>query len=123
MLAAVGKAKVPMTFVSPYFKKEAILNTWCCELRGWRTISDFTKAVHDLDRHWSPDPDKRVDARGRRKSRRIRNDMDASKASEKCPFCLACGGNHLRKNCDAYPIHRILDGTEERRIPKQNSRV
>jgi hypothetical protein len=34
VLAAVGKAKVPMTFVSPYFRKEVVLNTWCGELRG-----------------------------------------------------------------------------------------
>ena len=101
VLAAVEKAKVPMTFVSPYFNKEAVLHTWCGELRGWRAISDFTKAVHDSDRQWSPDPNKRVEASGRRKSHRIRNDMDASEASNKHPFCLACGGNHLRKNYDA----------------------
>ena len=123
VLAAVGKAKVPMTFVSPYFKKEVVLNTWCGELRGWRAISDFTKAVHDFDRHWSADLDKRVEARGRRKSRHIWNDMDASKASEKRPFYLACGGNHLRKNYDVYPTHRLPDGTKERHIPKRNSRV
>ena len=90
-----------MTFVSPYYKKEVVLNTRCGELRGWRAISDFTKAVHDSDRQWSPDPNKRVEASGRRKSHRIRNDMDASEASDKRPFCLACGGNHLRKNYDA----------------------
>ena len=122
MLAACGKAKTLMTFVSDYFKKEAVLNTWCGELRDWRAIGDFTKAVHDSDRYWSPDPEKGVEARGHRKSRHIRNEMDASEASEKHPFCLACGGNHLRKNCDAYPTNRLPDGTEVRRIPKRNSR-
>ena len=122
MLAAVGKAKVPMTFVLPYFK-EAVLNTWCGELRVWRAISDFTKAVHDSDRQWSLDPGKRVEARGHCKSRRIRNDMDALEASDKHPFCLACSGDHLRKNYDAYPTHRLPNGTEERCIPKCNSRV
>ena len=94
----------------------------CGELRGWRAISDFTKAVHDSDSQQSPDQDKRVEASGRRKSLRIRNDMDALEASDKHPFCLACGGNHLRKNYDAQPTHSLPDGTEERRIPKSNSR-
>ena len=111
-----------MTFVSDYFKKEAVFNTWCGELRGWRTVADFTKAVNDSDRYWSPNVEQRVDTKGRCKSRRIRNDMNASKASDKRPFCLACGGNHLRKNCDAYPKNRLPDGTEVQRIPKRNSR-
>ena len=94
----------------------------CGELRGWRAISDFTKAVHDSDHYWSPDLDQRVDTKGRRKSHCIRNDMDALEASDKRPFCLACGGNHLRKNCDVYPTNRLPDGTEVLRIPKRNSR-
>jgi len=122
VLATCGKANIPMTFVSDYFKKEAVFNTWCGELRGWRAVADFTKAVNDSDRYWSPNAEQRVDTKGRCKSRRIRNDMDASKASDKCPLCLACGGNHLRKNCDAYPTNRLLDGTEVQRIPKCNSR-
>ena len=108
-----------MTFVSDYFKKEVVFNTWCGELRGWRVVADFTKAVNDSDRYWSPNAEQRVDTKGRCKSRRIRNDMDASEASDKCPFCLACGGNHLR---NAYPTNRLPDGTEVRRIPKRNSR-
>jgi len=88
VLAACGKAKISMTFVSDYFKKEAILNTWCGELRDWRAIGDFTKAVHDSDRYWSPDLEKGVEARGRRKSHRIRNDMDASEASDKRPATI-----------------------------------
>ena len=88
MLAAVGKTKVPMTFVSPYYKKEVVLNTRCGELRGWRAISDFTMAVHDSNSQCSPDPNKWVEARGHRKSRRIRNDMDASEASDKRPATI-----------------------------------
>ena len=122
VLGACGKAMIPMTLVSDYFKKEAVFNTWCGELRGWRAVVDFTKAVHDSDHYWPPNPEQRVDTKGRRKSHHIRNDMDASEASDKHPFCLACGGNHLRKNCDAYPTNRLPDGTEVRRIPKRNSR-
>ena len=122
VLAACGKAKISMTFVFDYFKKEVVLNTWCGELRGWRAIIDFTKVVHDSDCYWSLDPEQRVDTKGCHMSRRIRNDRDASEALDKRPFCLACGGNHLRKNCDAYPTNRLLDGTEVQRIPKCNSR-
>ena len=122
VLAACGKGNIPMTFVSPYFNKEAVLNTWSGELRGWRAVADYTRRVHESDRHWCPDPEKRVESKGRRKSRQIKNDMDASEVSDKRPFCLACGGPHLRKNCDMYPTQRLPDGTEVRRIPGRTSR-
>ena len=32
VLGACGKAMIPMTLVSDYFKKEAVFNTWCGEL-------------------------------------------------------------------------------------------
>ena len=32
VLAACGKANIPMTFVLDYFKKEAVFNTWCGKL-------------------------------------------------------------------------------------------
>ena len=80
-------------------------------------------AVHDSNNQCSPDPNKWVEARGHRKSRCFRNDMDASEALDKRPFYQACGGDHLGKNCNAYPTHRLPDGTKEWHIPKCNSRV
>ena len=80
--------------------------TWSGELHGWRALADFTKPPpNELD--WIPDPETKITHRGRRESRRIRNDMDASEARGAEKYCLACGGEHLRKDCECYPTIRV----------------
>mgnify|MGYP007043957696 CR=1 FL=1 len=107
--AARGKAGIEGTYVSPYYLKEKVLATWSGELRGWRALADFTKPPPN-EPDWIPDPDTKITQRGRRKSRRNRNDMDASEARGADKYCLACGGEHLRKDCESYPTHRSVDG-------------
>ena len=103
----------------PRILKEAVQATWSGELRGWRVLADFIKPPpNELD--WIPDPETKITHRGRRESRRIRNDMDASEARVAEKYCLACGGEHLRKDCESYPTHTSVDGTTERRVPQRN---
>lgn len=117
--AARAKAKITPTFVSPYYLKEKVIATWSGELRDWRAIADFTKPPTGAP-NYVPDPTKLVQNPGRRQCRRIRNDMDASDVRDGQKSCLACGGDHYRKDCDAYPTHKKSDGTQEKRIPKHN---
>ena len=57
---------------------------------------------------------------GRRKSRHIRNDMDASEARGGEKICLACGEiGHRRKDCESDPTHSVAGGTVERRVPQR----
>ena len=119
--AARGKAGIAGTYVSPYYLKEAVIATWSGELRGQRALADFTKPPPN-GADWIPDPETKIIHRGRRKSHRIRNDMDAKKATGGEKYFLACGGGHLRKDCESYPIHRNTDGTTERRVPQHNSK-
>ena len=95
--AAREKAGIEGTYVSPYYLKEAVLATWSGELHGWRALADFTRPpVNGPD--WIPDPDTKIIHRGRRKSRRIRNDIDASEVRGGEKICLACGETgHRRK--------------------------
>ena len=95
--------------------------TWSGELRGCRALADFTKPPPN-GAYWIPDPETKIIYRSRRKSRRIRNNMDAREARGAGKYCLACGGGHLRKDCESYPIHRNTDGTTERRVPQHNSK-
>jgi len=46
--------------------------------------------------------------------------MDASEARGADKYCLACGGEHLRKDCESYPTHRSVDGMAERHVPQCN---
>ena len=117
--AARGKAGIVGTYVSPYYLKEAVLATWSGELHGWRALANFTKPLaNGLD--WIPDPDTKIIHRGRQKSRRIINNMDASKARGGEKICLACGETgHRRKECESYPTHRVAGGTTERRVPQR----
>jgi hypothetical protein len=48
--------------------------------------------------------------------------MDAKKATGGEKYFLACGGGHLQKDCESYPIHRNVDGTTERPIPQRKSK-
>jgi hypothetical protein len=69
---------------------------------------------------WIPDPTTKIMHPGRRQSRRIRNEMDASEVRVAEKYCLACGGEHIRKDCNSYRTHKNIDGTVERHVPQRN---
>ena len=80
VLAACGQIELAaISFVSPYYLKEAVLNTWTGEMTGFRVVGNFNK-VNDGERVYIWDPELRRTSRGRRKARGIRNDMDQSEA-------------------------------------------
>ena len=116
--AARGKAGIEGTYVSLYYLKEAVLATWSGELRGWRALADFTKPPANGP-DWIPDPDTKIIHRGRRKSRRIRNDMDASEArgGEKFAWHAAKLGIIVR-SAKATRHIGFSGGTAERRVPQ-----
>ena len=67
MLAACGQIQLDaISFVSPYYLKEAVLNTWTGEMTGFRVVGNFNK-VNDGERVYIPHPDLRRTSRGRRK--------------------------------------------------------
>ena len=47
-----------ISFVSPYYLKEAVLNTWTGEMTGFRVVGNFNK-VNDGERVYIPHPDLR----------------------------------------------------------------
>jgi hypothetical protein len=83
--------------VSQYFSKQAIYHTWSGEIFGFGVAGEFTK-INDLI-IYIPDPTKLRDKAGRRKTRRIRNDMDESEAGrvKRCSKCDERG--HTYKYC------------------------
>jgi hypothetical protein len=105
--------------MSQYYLKEAVQATWSGEFHGWRALADFTKApMNGLE--WIPDPATNITHPGHRQSRHIRNNMDALEVRVAEKYCLACGGEHLRKDCDSYPTHKNADGTVGRRVSQRN---
>ncbi|KAK1694475.1 hypothetical protein QYE76_011172 [Lolium multiflorum] len=63
-----------ISFVSPYYLKEAVLNTWTGELEGFRSMGNFN-IVNPGERRYIPDPTLLRTGIGRRPSQRIRNEM------------------------------------------------
>ena len=66
-------------------------------------VGNFNK-VNPAEREYVPDPSLMRVNRGRRQSRRIRNNMDESKADGCTRICLLCNEKgHKEKNCPKYP--------------------
>ena len=87
-----------ISFMSPNFLKDSILNTWTGELLGFRSIDNFN-TVNPVERY-IPDPENMHTSRGRRQCRRIRNDMDESKAGGATMQCILCNEfGHRDTNC------------------------
>ena len=57
--------------------EEAIESTWRGMLVGWQAVMDFMKSP-DNGQTWILDPNSKVDTKGRCKTLRIRNGMDAA---------------------------------------------
>ena len=103
VLAACGQLGMSaFSFVSPYYLKEAVLSTWTGEMHGFRPVGNFN-TVTPGERQYIPDPDLMRTGRGRRQSRRIRNDMDESEAGGPTRQCFLCNQfGHRDTNCPTF---------------------
>ena len=80
VLAACRQLRLnAISFVSPYYMKEAVINTWTGEMMGFRSMGNFN-TVTPGERVYIPAPELLRDGVGRRQCRHIRNDMDESEA-------------------------------------------
>jgi hypothetical protein len=85
-------------FVFHYFRKEIIASTWQYEIYGFRMVGAFTEAANPVI--YIPDPRTTQVKRGRRQTRRIRNDMDESELRTRIQRCIACNqSGHTYKRC------------------------
>jgi hypothetical protein len=91
--------------VSHYFRKETIDSTWQYEIYGFRLVGSFTETTNLVI--YIPDLRSARVKRGRRQTRRIRNDMDESELRPRIQRCSACNqiGNTYKRcpNNDASP--------------------
>jgi hypothetical protein len=106
-------------FVSEYFLKGTIAQCWSQEVYGVGIFGPFVGQNDHV--MYIPDPASKKGGRGRRQSRRIRNNMDeaeAGKAEKRCSKCNAMG--HTYKKCpqntqdaraEAPPAANPDDGT------------
>jgi hypothetical protein len=92
-------------YVSHYFRKETIASTCQYEIYGFRMVGSFTETTNPVI--YIPDPRTDRVKRGRRQTRRIRNDMDESELRPRIQRCSACNqSGHTYKHCpnnDAGP--------------------
>nr|CAE03903.2 OSJNBb0026I12.11 [Oryza sativa Japonica Group] len=98
VIAAAAECGIPDTvYVSQYFSKQAIYHTWSGEIYGFGIAGEFTETNDEVLN--IPDPSKLRGKAGRRRTRRIRNDMDESEAGrvKRCSKCDEHG--HTYKHC------------------------
>ena len=85
-----------------YYRKKTVVNTWNHTLEGYLTRGSFTEdpkknALYISD----PNPDL-CQGVGRRKKKRIRNNMDESEAGPAVILCSKCDNfGHSYKRCTA----------------------
>jgi hypothetical protein len=87
------------TYISPYFNTYNLLHTWNGEFWTWGIGQHYRDVWPDKSTIWVPDPTLKRTAKGRRQSRRHRNDMDHSQSGEprRCRVCRCPG--HARREC------------------------
>ena len=92
----------PHMYVSHYYVKETIWATWRHEIYGYKMVGDFIQNLGD-NASYIPDPDPdMVQGVGRRKKKRIQNNMDQSEAGPEVRLCSKCHETgHTYKNCQA----------------------
>nr|CAE04747.3 OSJNBb0060E08.10 [Oryza sativa Japonica Group] len=122
VLAAAGDCGIsPNVYVSNYFRKEAIFHTWSEEIYGFGISGSYTTLSAQV--FYIPDPSKFRVKKGRRQTRRIRNDMDESEAGGRTLRCSKCDlRGHTYKTCpknaevpsgaDASPSGQASDGED-----------
>ena len=103
VLAACGQLGLDaISFVSPYYMKEAVLHTWTCEMQGFRAMGNFNTVVPS-ERQYIPDPSLLRTGVGRRQSKRIRNDMDESETGGPIRQCFLCNKyRHRDTRCPQF---------------------
>ena len=103
VLAACGQLGMDaISFVSPYYLKESVLSTWTGEMQGFRPLGNFNTVIPG-QRRYIPDPGQMRTGRGRRQSKRIRNDMDESEAGGPTRQCFLCNQfGHRDTNCPTF---------------------
>nr|AAZ06229.1 putative mutator-like transposase [Oryza sativa Indica Group]AAZ06234.1 putative mutator-like transposase [Oryza sativa Indica Group] len=100
-------------------RKEAIFHTWSEEIYGFGISGSYTTLSAQV--FYIPDPSKLRVKKGRRQTRRIRNDMDESEAGGRTLRCSKCDlRGHTYKKCpknaevpsgaDASPSGQASDG-------------
>ncbi|XP_066162566.1 uncharacterized protein [Oryza sativa Japonica Group] len=99
VLAAAGDCGIrPDVYVSPYFRKEAIFHTWSEEIYGFGISGSYTTQRSQV--FFIPDPSKLRVKKGRRQTRRIKNDMDELEAGGRTLRCSKCDQRgHTYKKC------------------------
>src|SRR5664279_1997583 len=98
VLAVCGQLKMnSKLFVSDYYLKESVINTWGGELVGFRLMRNFN-TVNPDERLYIPHPNLMRTKTGRQKTRRIRNDMDDSETGGPTRQCLLCNEFGHRAN-------------------------
>jgi hypothetical protein len=107
VLAACGQLGMDaISFVSPYYLKESVLNTCTGEMLGFQAIGNFN-IVNPGERRYIPDPMLMRIGRRRRQSKRIRNDMDESEAGGPTRQCFLCNQfGHRDKNGPTFSTGR-----------------
>jgi hypothetical protein len=93
VIAACADIRHPVDiYVSHYFRKETIASTWQYEIYGFRLVGSFTETANPVIYIYIyiPDPKSSRVKRGRRQSRRIRNDIDESELRPRIQRCSAC---------------------------------
>nr|AAP54225.2 Transposable element protein, putative, MuDR [Oryza sativa Japonica Group] len=120
VLAAAGDCGIsPNVYVSNYFRKETIFHTWSEEIYGFGISGSYTTLSAQV--FYITDPSKLRVKKGRRQTRRIRNDMDESEAGGRTLRCSKCDlRGHTYKKCpknaevpsgaDASPSGQASDG-------------
>jgi hypothetical protein len=99
VMAACADIRHPIDiYISHYFRKETIASTWQYEIYGFRLVGSFTEIANPV--RYIPDPRSSRVQRGRRQTRRIRNDMDESELRPRIQRCSTCNQiGHTYKRC------------------------
>ena len=86
-------------YISPYFSMSNLFNTWSGEFWTPGLDGHYRKMFPERTEIWVPDPALKRTAKGRRQTRRHRNDMDHSQSGEcrRCRICRCPG--HPRREC------------------------
>ena len=107
VLAACRQLRLnAISFVSPYYMKEAVINTWTGEMLGFRSMGNFN-IVPLGERRYIPAPELLRTGVGRRQCHRIRNDMDESEAGGPTMQCILCNQfGHRDPDCPTFPGER-----------------
>lgn len=93
----------PESFVSLYYMKQSIAETWNQEVYGYAMVGSFTE--ENPSKVYISDPETRIQHHGRRRTRRIHNGMDEAEAGRSQRCCTSCGGfGHSYKSCPLMDV-------------------